>query len=253
MEPVSTLTERFRAARRDPELVVLEGFHAVKHAMRFGADLREVVVSNEAQLGQLTGEFAPDLSDRLHGIAVPVAEQTFASLMPRRPQTGLAAIAVRPSYTTDEVLADSGNPVVLLENPRNLGNLGACVRVAAAAEAAGVISTGTTDPWHPDVIRGAAGLHFAVPVLRISELTSVDRPVVAIDPAGDDLIPERLPKSAVLAFGTERHGLTNDLLAQADRVVGIPMRPGVSSLNLATTVATVLFAWRLTGVASTAG
>src|SRR5690349_3034029 len=37
------LRERFLAARRDPSLAVLEGFHAVKHALRFGADVRSVV------------------------------------------------------------------------------------------------------------------------------------------------------------------------------------------------------------------
>ena len=52
-------------------------------------------------------------------------------------------------------------PVVLLEDPRDLGNMGACVRVAAAADAAGVLSTGSHDPWHPDALRGAAGLHYA--------------------------------------------------------------------------------------------
>ena len=31
------LVRRYRAARRDPELAVLEGFHALKHALRFGA------------------------------------------------------------------------------------------------------------------------------------------------------------------------------------------------------------------------
>ena len=28
---------RFRTARRDPALTVVEGFHALKHALRFGA------------------------------------------------------------------------------------------------------------------------------------------------------------------------------------------------------------------------
>ena len=45
-----------------------------------------------------------------------------------------------------------------------MGNMGACVRVAAAADAAGVLTTGGNDPWHPDALRGAAGLHFALPV-----------------------------------------------------------------------------------------
>src|ERR1700759_5046461 len=33
----------FRPARRDPALAVLEGFHALKHALRFGAEVRSVV------------------------------------------------------------------------------------------------------------------------------------------------------------------------------------------------------------------
>ena len=49
----------------------------------------------------------------------------------------------------------------------------------------------------------------------------------------------------MLAFGTERHGLSDELLARADARISIPMRAGVSSLNLATSVAAVLFAWRL--------
>jgi TrmH family RNA methyltransferase len=58
----------------------------------------------------------------------------------------------------------------------------------------------------------------------------------------------------VLAFGTERYGLSGELAARADARISIPMAPGVSSLNLATSVAAVLFAWRLSstpGAAST--
>jgi TrmH family RNA methyltransferase len=72
-----------------------------------------------------------------------------------------------------------------------------------------------------------------------------DRPLLAIDPRGDPLEPCALDARAVLAFGTERHGLSDELLARADARVSIPMREGVSSLNLATSVAAVLFAWRL--------
>ncbi len=49
----------------------------------------------------------------------------------------------------------------------------------------------------------------------------------------------------MLAFGTERQGLSDELLARAHARIGIPMRAGVSSLNLATSVAALLFAWRL--------
>jgi RNA methyltransferase, TrmH family len=46
----------------------------------------------------------------------------------------------------------------------------------------------------------------------------------------------------VLAFGTERHGLSPTTRQAAALRVRIPMREGVSSLNLATAVAVVLYA-----------
>ena len=66
-----------------------------------------------------------------------------------------------------------------------MGNMGACVRVAAAADAAGVLTTGENDPWHPDALRGAAGLHYALPVAAIEAiLPGSPRPLIAIDPGG---------------------------------------------------------------------
>ena len=48
---------------------------------------------------------------------------------------------------------------------------------------------------------------------------------------------------AILAFGSERRGLGPALLARAERRIAIPMRAGVSSLNLACAVAIVLYGW----------
>lgn len=132
--------------------------------------------------------------------------------------------------------------VVFLERPSHHGNVGAAVRVAAAAGAAGVLTSGSLDPWHPHALRGSAGLHFALAVARVDDLPSSDRPVVAFDPDGDPLGGAPLPARGVLAFGSERRGLSARLLARADHRVAIPMRPGVSSLNLATAVAVALYA-----------
>jgi TrmH family RNA methyltransferase len=124
--------------------------------------------------------------------------------------------------------------------------MGACVRVAAAADAAGLLSTGGHDPWHPDALRGAAGLHYAVPVARVEDLhMRLDRPLITLDPGGEPLDPAALDPRSLLAFGSERDGVSAELLARAQERVSIPMRTGVSSLNLATSVAAVLFAWRL--------
>jgi TrmH family RNA methyltransferase len=240
------LTVRFRKARRDPELTVIEGFHALKHALRFGAELVEAVAVDPDELEGLARELAPDLAGQLGGRVEKIEPEDLADLAPLVPRTGVVAIARRPPVDLDAVLADPRPaPVVLLEQPKNMGNIGACIRVAAAADAAAVLTTGENDPWYPDAVRGAAGLHFALPVTAIKALPASDRPLLAIDPEGEELRPGGLPPRAILAFGTERHGISPALLERADKRIAIPMRAGVSSLNLATSVAVTLFSLRL--------
>jgi tRNA G18 (ribose-2'-O)-methylase SpoU len=237
---------RFRTARRDPELTVVEGFHALKHALRFGAELVEAVAVDPAALERMAADLAPDLAGQLASGVETVDKETLADLVPLVPHTGVAAIARRPRVDLEAALADPAPaPAVLLEQPRNMGNIGACIRVAAGAGAAALIVTGENDPWHPDAVRGAAGLQFALPVASVEALPKSDRPLLAIDPEGEELAPAELPARAILAFGTERHGLSSEVFERADARISIPMREGVSSLNLATSVAIVLFAMRI--------
>ncbi len=199
-----------------------------------------------AALEEMAGDLAPDLAGELAERVETVDKETLADLVPLVPHTGVAAIARRPQVDLAAALADPAPaPAVLLEQPRNMGNIGACIRVAAAAGAAALVTTGENDPWHPDAVRGAAGLQFALPVASAKSLPASDRPLLAIDPEGAELAPEELPARAVLAFGTERHGLSSEVFERAEGRISIPMREGVSSLNLATSVAIVLFAMKL--------
>jgi TrmH family RNA methyltransferase len=240
---VSALTQRFQRARGDEQLAVLEGFHALKHALRFGAAVEVVAAADPDALERMAAQLAPDLAGRFRALAgEPVAPELLATLAPQVPRTQVLALARRPRFETP-----GPGPVVLLEDPRDLGNVGAVVRVAAAAGAAGVVTTGMHDPWDPAALRGSAGLHYALPVGRDEGFARDPgaRPLLALDPDGDVLDPSALPADAVLAFGTERDGLSDALLARADARLRLPMRDGVSSLNLATAVAAVLFASRL--------
>jgi RNA methyltransferase, TrmH family len=236
------LAAAFRGARYDDRLAVLEGFHALKHALRFGAEPIVAVGTDPGELERLAAELAPDLAGRFEALVQRVDGGAFEQLAPHPPRTRVIAIARRPHVDVSFLTERSREPVVLLEDPRDLANIGACVRVAAAAGAAGLATTGSADPWHADAIRGAAGLQFAMPVVRVAKLPEGERPLIAVDPRGDDL---RLPPGAILAFGAERHGLSDELLRRADARVALPMRPGVSSLNLATAVAAVLYCWRI--------
>lgn len=240
------IAQEFRAARRNPNLAVLEGFHAIKHALRFGATLTSLVGTSPDELEELATALAPELQGLFAAELQIVPVDIFSTLAPQAPRTGVMAIALRPAVDLNRLLANPAlRPIVLLEDPRNLQNMGVCVRVAAAADAAGLLTTGSQDPWHADALRAGAGLHFALPVIRLSGWELGDRPLVAVDPDGEPFAPERMHPRAVLAFGTERYGISDELLSVANARVAIPMRAGVSSLNLATSVAAILFGWRL--------
>lgn len=209
--------------------VPLEGFHAVKHALRFAPHLVSGVRVRDLDAARsLADRLAPDVTESL------LARATTAEVVHH---TGVEATGELPPRDPG-VLRRRQAPLMLLDRPRSPGNAGAVVRVAAAAGASGVALIGTLDPWHPSVLRGSAGLHYALPVLRV-EAHDVDGPVVVLDADGDP--DAALPDDAVLVVGSERHGVGTELRERATLVLALPMRPGVSSLNLATAVAAALY------------
>ncbi|ACU40728.1 TrmH family RNA methyltransferase [Actinosynnema pretiosum subsp. pretiosum] len=224
--------------------VLLEGFHAVKHALRFGGAgaVREVLLTDRDAVLALARSHAPDLVDVFAAVE-PVTAAELVRRTGRAHPTGVAGFAARPAAAVPG--PDRTAPLVLLDNPRNLGNFGAVVRVAAGLGASGVVSTGDVDPWHPTVLRGSAGLHYALPVARVDDPAALEGELFAFDADGEPVDRVRFPDGAVLAFGSERHGLSERTRARADRVVSLPMRPLVSSYNLTTSVAMALYHWDL--------
>src|SRR4051794_21012288 len=107
---------RFRTARRDPELTVVEGFHALKHALRFGGELVEAVAVDPEALEEMARALAPDLAGQIGGRVETVDKETLADLVPLVPHTGVVAIARRPPVDLAAALADPASaPAVLLE------------------------------------------------------------------------------------------------------------------------------------------
>ena len=245
------LVEACRAARKAPDLAVLEGFHPLKHALRFGATPQLVATSDPERIRALAAALAPDVAARIeHALAVVPAELLAAATPAPLPEP-LVAIAARVPADPTAILGNvAPAPVVLLDEPSNLSNVGAVIRVAAAAGAAGVLVAGSHDPWHPQAIRGAAGLQYAVPCARVDALPQTDRPIVCVSGEGAPLQATHIPARALLVFGSERRGIGPALRARCAATVAIPMQPGVSSLNLATAVAVVLYACRRLGEVS---
>ncbi len=217
------------------EAVLVPGFHAVKHAARFGAELTHVFRLATADARSLAVELAPDMVeviDRAQAIDDPEMSALAGEVHP----TGVVGVARKP-----EKAGRLRGPGAVLEDPRHLGNVGASIRVAAALGVRSLATTGRADVWSPAAIRGSAGLHWALDVRGNAELDELDGPLVGLDPGGRPISEVTLAPDTLLVFGTERQGLSDAARERCDEVARIPMAPGVSSLNLATSVAIALY------------
>ncbi|UWE07328.1 TrmH family RNA methyltransferase [Actinacidiphila bryophytorum] len=231
------------------DTVLLDGFHALKHALRFGADVHVAVSSDKDAVLRLAADLAPDLAADLAVRVTQVPAAALRELVARVHPTGVAALAARPGRAGRTAVLGARPrqaPVVVLDQPRNLGNVGAVVRLAAGFGVTGVVTTGDLDPWHPNAVRAGAGLHYATAVDRTARDDLPPGPLYVLDPEGADIRTAELPDDALVVFGSERHGVSDELRAQATALVSLPMRPQVSSYNLATSVGMTLYHWSAT-------
>jgi TrmH family RNA methyltransferase len=232
-----------------PDAVLLDGFHALKHALRFGAQVSVAVTGDKDAMLRLAAELAPDLVAELEERVTAIPAARLRELVTRVHPTAVAALAVRRDREANlAALARLPRqaPVVVLDSPRNLGNVGAVIRLAAGFGVTGVVTTGDLDPWHPNAVRSGAGLHYATAVEHTDADALPPGPLYVLDPEGKDIRSAGLPDDALVVFGSERHGVSAELRGRADELVALPMRPQVSSYNLATSVGMTLYHWAAT-------
>lgn len=150
-----------------------------------------------------------------------------------------------------EDLFNSEKPIIIaLENIKDAGNLGTIIRTAKACNISGIILLGDTiDIYNPKVIRSTAGNLWKIPVIKmnveyfkekllkenknfqfIATTLEKDKELVQIDKLD-------FSRPTVLIFGSESHGITDEIKNIADIFTYIPINKDVESLNLSSTVA----------------
>jgi TrmH family RNA methyltransferase len=140
--------------------------------------------------------------------------------------------------------------VVVLEDVRDPGNVGAIVRSADAAGADAVIClAGTSDLYNPKVVRASAGSLFHLPVVVDADVARVIgflrarrcSLLASVATGGFDYAIEPWPDSSALVLGNEASGISTDLRAQCDGAISIPIAGAAESLNVAMASAVLLF------------
>jgi RNA methyltransferase, TrmH family len=194
----------------------------VGEAVRSGAAIETMFVLADDVVGTALAEAAGV-------VPVVVGERALRRLSTTTsPQSPVAVVA-----TPAAVIPPSGRLLVAWE-VGDPGNAGTMVRSAAAFGFGYVAGPGTADTWSPKVVRASAGGHFRTTLGACSTVSDLNpdrsRLVVAAVPRGGSA-PGPLPADAAVLIGNEAHGLADDVLAECDELVTIPMAGGFESLN----------------------
>ncbi|HET7455006.1 MAG TPA: RNA methyltransferase [Solirubrobacterales bacterium] len=117
------------------------------------------------------------------------------------------------------------------------GNVGTIVRTANAfVDAPVVLGPGCADAYSPKAVRASMGSIFNQSPVR-AEIEETPKPRAALVAHGGEGL-EALDGVATICLGAEREGLPEEVLAECEARVTIPLRPGgAESLNVAAAAA----------------
>jgi TrmH family RNA methyltransferase len=231
---------------KNRDFTVLEGVHLFEEALAAGAEIQWLLISDQCDSD--VGEVPFAVQRCQHKLMTEVSRLDSAP--------DFMAWVKRPVSDWREAVGSLqvGQWCMIAAGVQDPGNLGALTRIAAGLGAEFVLATkGSSSPWHPRAVRGAAGTNFRLPVFEgvetdeFFELCSTNNIATwATCAGGEDLTSAtaQLNSSAVaLILGEEGRGLSDELVSKCSAKVGITLTRDVESLNVATAAA--IFAHQL--------
>jgi TrmH family RNA methyltransferase len=244
------------------ENIFVEGLRLSREAISSDLDVELAVIES----GFVAKKSEAELLESIHGTAneiIEVSPTILSKIADTKSPQGVVLICGRPQsdrQSFDERVTTrkrSSMPlVVFLSEINNPANLGAVIRTSEAAEAAGVIiGNNSADAFSPKALRGAMGSAFRVPIWsNASILDALDwanrnqfRTAGAMIDGTKEYTQLDWKMPSMIAFGSEAHGIPEELSANLDYAFRIPIDPKVESLNIAVAAGVVLFEARRQG------
>lgn len=228
--------------RREAGLFLLEGTHLLLAALEQNLNLQHICYT------ETWAECYPNVTSQFMApIAQPVSSQVLDALATTVHPDGVVGVAPIPC---DTALPPPGRLNLLGHRLQDPGNVGTLIRTGAAVGVKHLLLTeDSVDPYHPKLLRSAAGQWFRCPpwvgddpLLVIKQYQQNQVQIIATHAQGDSLywqVDWTCP--TLLLLGNEGQGLPVAWLEQADRVVRIPQQAGVESLNVAVAAAVCLY------------
>lgn len=216
---------------------LLEGFKAIKEAFDCGIKIDKVFVEKNHLKSY---DFIKDL---IIETTCPVLKKLATT------ESAPNAIAVGVQKTYDKNILKTTKKVVLLENIKDLGNLGTIIRSSVAFGVDAIVLYGgkSVDIYNPKSVRASVGNLWKIPIIEIKDIKTLkeifkDFNKIATLPRTNNLLKTfKTAMPAVVMFGSEADGLSEDLINFSTDAVKIEMAKTVESLNLAASVSIIIY------------
>ena len=231
---------------------LLVGRNPIREALKAGRDIEKLLVAR----GELIGS-AREIVGMARDAKIVVQEVARERLDAMAPNhQGLIAVASAYSYkTVEDMLAlakERGEApfLVILDGVTDPHNLGAIIRSAECVGAHGVIiperrAVGLT----PSAVKASAGAVEHIPVAKEVNLTrTIERLkkegiwVYGAAMKGEDFRKVDFSGPAALVIGSEGEGISRLVMESCDRLVSLPIKGQLDSLNASVAAGVLLYA-----------
>ena len=163
----------------------------------------------------------------------------------------LKSNALFEQIKTEDIYRHVSRPMLIADHLLTPDNIGAMIRLADNIGATEVCFLGREEDHRLGKVRRAAAssrdnIHwYFSEETDLRKIVPEGKSIVAIETADNAtcIYDTQLPENAAFIVGSESHGLSDELLAQCDQVVYIPVPGPTRSLNVSHAAAVALFEW----------
>ncbi|KKS53227.1 MAG: RNA methyltransferase, TrmH family, group 3 [Candidatus Magasanikbacteria bacterium GW2011_GWD2_43_18] len=160
---------------------------------------------------------------------------------------GVMAVVAMPDASLDNMIHEEH--IILLDRVNDPGNLGTIIRTADwFGVHAVIVSEGSVDPYNEKVVRSTMGSIFRTKIYQseymvdtVEFLRKNGYSIATLDLSGKDISQLRKGRKQALLFGSESHGLADNLREITDASYTIAGTGNAESLNLAMSVGITLY------------
>ena len=239
-----------RVKRNKLHEIFVEGIECIKQAVNSNKEITRIIIKDFNTLSNWGKDVINQYKDAK---IIEMSTNLYDELADKTdPSEMLITAKIKLNALGD---INTENPfLIVFDRPSDYGNLGSMIRSANAFNADGLFIIGHgVDVYDPKVIRASLGSVFFSKIVTVESMeiledyiknqkTLNDMEVIGTDSTGTVPADEyKIKRPVMLIFGNEAKGMSVKLKDLCDKIIGIPMKGNVNSLNVSCAASIIMW------------